>query len=140
MSALCSYCLQAKLVGYCQKCKTSGYCSRECQVKAWPAHRKLCSERVDKKNEYVELAKSHKHAIRAFASAHGVEKLEGNIQMLGERKVLHLSPVQSPKTGSIRLEIRDITTGTEVGIRLCSSPKTAKIANGVADILTIPLL
>jgi len=27
----------------CSKCKNEWYCSRECQVRSWPAHKKICS-------------------------------------------------------------------------------------------------
>lgn len=41
-SPICACCQRPGPKKVCGKCKTSYYCGRECQVKHWPHHRKVC--------------------------------------------------------------------------------------------------
>jgi len=48
---VCDKDMERVLLSLCSRCMVSQYCSRECQVAAWPDHRRSC-------NEYVELTKN----------------------------------------------------------------------------------
>lgn len=41
----CKMCSQKGVTGVCIKCKKVYYCSKECQVKHWPIHKKICKKK-----------------------------------------------------------------------------------------------
>jgi len=63
----CSYCdkVDTQKMMCCSRCKTVSYCSKECQTKAWPAHKKLCAPKeAEPKNLPLTWAQVEAHQGR----------------------------------------------------------------------------